>query len=154
MGRKPRVDRSPVCVIDCCTREIVGWNLWHRCRTEDALLALEQAVLKRLPWGSREENVTLTTDNGTQFTSSRFPGNARAARHHPSADGLSSPGRQQLHRTVPSQLEGRGSLDGGVSQLGRSASIDRSLDPGIQSRPASSRSPKSYSPRGLLSFCS
>ncbi|MGH9684192.1 MAG: integrase core domain-containing protein [Candidatus Acidiferrales bacterium] len=33
-----------VCVIDCCTREIVGWNLSHRCRT----------------------------DNGTQFTSTRF----------------------------------------------------------------------------------
>ena len=23
-----------VCVIDCCTGEIVGWNLSHRCRTE------------------------------------------------------------------------------------------------------------------------
>jgi putative transposase len=59
-------------VIDCCTREIVGWNLSHRCRTEDALAAVEQAVLERLPEGSREANVTLTTDNGTQFTSSRF----------------------------------------------------------------------------------
>jgi len=57
-----------VCVIDCCTREIVGWNLSHRCRTEDALAAVEQAVLARLPSGSREANVTLTTDNGTQFT--------------------------------------------------------------------------------------
>ena len=28
-----------VCVIDCCTREIVGWNLSHRCRTEVALRA-------------------------------------------------------------------------------------------------------------------
>src|SRR5215472_14899256 len=53
-----------VCVIDCCTREIVGWNLSHRCRTEDALRAVEQAVLERLPQGSREENLTLTTDNG------------------------------------------------------------------------------------------
>jgi putative transposase len=44
-----------VCVIDCCTREIVGWNLSHRCRTEDALAAVEQAVLERLPAGSREE---------------------------------------------------------------------------------------------------
>src|SRR6202451_1150461 len=61
-----------VSVIDCCTREIVGWNLSHRCRTEDALVAVEQGVLARLPKGSREENVTLTTDNGTQFTSSRF----------------------------------------------------------------------------------
>ena len=61
-----------VSVIDCCTREIVGWHLAHRCRTEDALAAVEQAVLERLPAGSREANLTLTTDNGTQFTSSRF----------------------------------------------------------------------------------
>ena len=78
--------------------------------------------------------------------------NARAARHHPSADGVSSPGRQQLHRKVPSQLEGRRSLDVGVSELGRSTSIDRSLDPGVQSRPASSRSRKSYPARGILEF--
>jgi len=39
-------------VIDCCTREIVGWNLSHRCRTEDALVAVEQAVLERLPEGN------------------------------------------------------------------------------------------------------
>ena len=37
-----------VCVIDCCTREIVGWNLSHRCRTEEALDVVEQAVLERL----------------------------------------------------------------------------------------------------------
>ena len=110
-----------VCVIDCCTREIVGWNLSHRCRTEDALAAVEQAVLARLPEGSREARVTLTTDNGTQFTSTRFIETLEPAGHHASADGVSSPGRQQLHRTVPSQLEGRGSLDGGISQRGRSA---------------------------------
>jgi transposase InsO family protein len=51
-----------VSVIDCCTREIVGWNLSHRCRTEDALAAIEQAVLARL-LDSREAQVTLTTDN-------------------------------------------------------------------------------------------
>jgi len=59
-------------VIDCCTREIVSWNLSHRCRTEEALDAVEQAVLARLPEGSRDARVTLTTDNGTQFTSTRF----------------------------------------------------------------------------------
>jgi putative transposase len=61
-----------VSVIDCCTREIVSRNLSHRCRTEEALDAVEQAVLARLPEGSREARVTLTTDNGTQFTSTRF----------------------------------------------------------------------------------
>jgi putative transposase len=80
-----------VCVIDCCTREIVGWQLSQRCRTEDALAALEQAVLSRLPAGSRESSITLTTDNGTQFTSSRFMAtlarlgitHRRTAYHHP-----------------------------------------------------------------------
>jgi putative transposase len=61
-----------VSVIDCCTREIVSWNLSNRCRTEEALDAVEQAVLARIPEGSREASVTLTTDNGTQFTSARF----------------------------------------------------------------------------------
>jgi hypothetical protein len=41
----------------------VSWNLSHRCRTEEALDAVEQAVLTRLPAGSREARVTLTTDN-------------------------------------------------------------------------------------------
>ena len=48
-------------------------------------------MLERLPEGSREANVTLTTDNGTQFTSSRlletvewlgFP-HRRTSYHHP-----------------------------------------------------------------------
>jgi putative transposase len=93
-----------VCVIDCCTREIVGWNLSHRCRTEDALAAVEQAVLERLPAGSREENVTLTTDNGTQFTSSRFLEtlgrlgitHRRTAYHHPEGNSYI----ERFHRSL------------------------------------------------------
>jgi putative transposase len=93
-----------VCVIDCCTREIVGWNLSHRCRTEDALVAVEQAVLERLPEGSREENVTLTTDNGTQFTSSRFLEtlarlgikHRRTAYHHPEGNSYI----ERFHRSL------------------------------------------------------
>ena len=61
-----------VSVIDCYTREIVGWDLSTRCRTQEALAAVEQAVLDRLPAGSRGAGLTLTTDNGTQFTSARF----------------------------------------------------------------------------------
>jgi len=93
-----------VSVIDCCTREIVGWNLSHRCRTEDALTAVEQAVLERLPEGSREENVTLTTDNGTQFTSSRFLEtlgrlgitHRRTAYHHPEGNSYI----ERFHRSL------------------------------------------------------
>jgi putative transposase len=93
-----------VCVIDCCTREIVGWNLSHRCRTEDALEAVEQAVLERLPRGSREQNLTLTTDNGTQFTSTRFMEtlnhlgitHRRTAYHHPEGNSYI----ERFHRSL------------------------------------------------------
>ncbi|MGO9865274.1 MAG: transposase, partial [Terriglobales bacterium] len=43
-----------------------------RCRTEEALAALNRAVLEVLPFGSRGTGLTLTTDNGTQFTSARY----------------------------------------------------------------------------------
>jgi transposase InsO family protein len=51
---------------------IVGWDLSLRCRTEEALAALNRAVLEVLPYGSRGMGLTLTTDNGTQFTSARY----------------------------------------------------------------------------------
>ena len=93
-----------VSVIDCCTREIVGWNLSHRCRTEDALAAVEQSVLERLPEGSREARLTLTTDNGTQFTSSRFLEtlarlgitHRRTAYHHPEGNSYI----ERFHRSL------------------------------------------------------
>ena len=90
--------------IDCCTREIVGWNLSDRCRTEDALAAVEQAVLDRLPAGSRENDLTLTTDNGTQFTSTRFMEtlaqlgirHRRTAYHHPEGNSYI----ERFHRSL------------------------------------------------------
>ena len=55
--------------IDCCTREIVGWALDVRCRTQEAIAVIETAVAQRgVPAGS----LTLGTDNGTQFTSKAF----------------------------------------------------------------------------------
>jgi len=93
-----------VSVIDCCTREIVGWNLSHRCRTAEALAAVEQAVLERLPAGSRESTLTLTTDNGTQFTSARFMEtlarlgitHRRTAYHHPEGNSYI----ERFHRSL------------------------------------------------------
>ena len=93
-----------VSVIDCCTREIVGWDLSNRCRTEDALTAVEQAVLQRLPAGSREADLTLTTDNGTQFTSTRFLETLarlgitprRTAYHHPEGNSYI----ERFHRSL------------------------------------------------------
>src|ERR1700740_1520280 len=115
-----------VSVIDCCTREIVGWNLSHRCRTEDALNAVEQAVLHRLPAGSREATLTLTTDNGTQFTSSRFLEtlsrlgitHRRTAYHHPEGNSYI----ERLHRSLKEEeiwtAEDRG-LEESRTNIGR-----------------------------------
>ena len=134
-----------VSVIDCCTREIVGWDLSNRCRTEDALIAVEQAVLHRLPAGSRGADLTLTTDNGTQFTSTRFLEtlvrlgitHRRRAYHHPEGNSYI----ERFHRSLK------------VPHPGRSSRQHRSLDRGVQSRPASWGSRKSHSARGLFGFC-
>jgi transposase InsO family protein len=101
-----------VSVIDCCTREIVGWDLSNRCRTEDALAAVEQALLHRLPAGSREANLTLTTDNGTQFTSSRFLEtlgrlgitHRHTAYHHPEGNSYI----ERFHRTLKEYRKSHG----------------------------------------------
>jgi len=77
--------------------QIIPWLAF--CAMPLALVGnLYPLVLERLPAGSREENVTLTTDNGTQFTSSRFPEtlarlgitHRRTAYHHPEATATSN----------------------------------------------------------------
>jgi putative transposase len=60
--------------------------------------------LDRLPEGSRQANVTLTTDNGTQFTSSRFLEilgrlgitHRRTAYHHPEGSSYN----ERFHRSL------------------------------------------------------
>jgi len=65
-------------IIDCCTREITGWNLELRCRDDEAIDIVETAVLRG---GVRPGVLTLGSDNGSQFTSRDF-------RRHLSARGV------------------------------------------------------------------
>ncbi len=93
-----------VSVIDCCTREIVGWDLSLRCRTQEAIAAVERAVLQAMADGSRGSGLVLTTDNGTQFTSTRFVEtlsrlgitHRRTAYNHPEGNGLI----ERFHRSL------------------------------------------------------
>ena len=55
--------------IDCCTREIVGWNLELRCRTDEAIALVDSAAMHR---GIEPGELTLGTDNGSAFTSHGF----------------------------------------------------------------------------------
>jgi putative transposase len=51
-------------IIDCCTREIVGWDLTVRCRAQEAIAVIEHAVAEQ---GIRPGTLTLGTDNGSAF---------------------------------------------------------------------------------------
>ncbi len=52
-------------IIDCCTREIVGWELSLRCRAKEAIAVIEAAVFEQ---GITPGTLTLGTDNGSAFT--------------------------------------------------------------------------------------
>jgi putative transposase len=55
--------------IDCCTREIVGWQLELRCRARESIALVERAVAELgIPPGT----LTLGTDNGSAFTARAF----------------------------------------------------------------------------------
>ncbi len=55
--------------IDCCTREIAGFSLEVRCRTEEAIAVVERAVADH---GIEPGQLVLGSDNGTAYTSRRF----------------------------------------------------------------------------------
>jgi putative transposase len=55
--------------IDCCTREIVAWQLETRCRAKEAIALIERAALER---GIPPRTLTLGTDNGSAFTARAF----------------------------------------------------------------------------------
>lgn len=61
-----------IVVIDCFTREIVGWELSLRCRAKEWLAALDSALNSRFPSGVRGAGLILRTDNGCQPTSKLF----------------------------------------------------------------------------------
>jgi len=56
-------------IIDCCTREIVGWQLELRCRADEAIAVVERAALVH---GIAPGKLTLGSDNGSAFTARRF----------------------------------------------------------------------------------
>lgn len=52
-------------IIDTCTRELVGWQLTVRCRAKEAIEVIERSVSTR---GIQPDQLTIGTDNGSQFT--------------------------------------------------------------------------------------
>jgi putative transposase len=61
-----------VAVIDWYSRKVVGYAIGRDCRSDLWISALEMAVLSEFPNGSREANLFLMSDNGSQPTSKKF----------------------------------------------------------------------------------
>jgi transposase InsO family protein len=61
-----------VVVLDWFTKKIVGWDLSLRSKSEQWMDALNQAVEQELTEGSREYNIMLISDNGSQPTSIKY----------------------------------------------------------------------------------
>lgn len=56
-------------IVDCCTREIVGWELSLRCRADEAISLIERAAAVH---GIQPGELVLGSDNGSAFTARRF----------------------------------------------------------------------------------
>ena len=56
-------------IIDCCTRETVGWSLELRCRADEAIAVVERAAAMH---GIEPGELVLGSDNGSAFTARRF----------------------------------------------------------------------------------
>ena len=84
-------------IIDCCTREIVGWDLTVRCRAHEAIAVIEQAVADH---GVRPGQLTLGTETAPRSPPERPDScsppsgspTAAAATATPRARRSSSPG--------------------------------------------------------------
>jgi len=61
-----------VIVLDWFTKEIVGFDICLRSRTEDWLRALEMGLNNKFPEGVRGKGLRLISDNGSQPTSRAF----------------------------------------------------------------------------------
>jgi len=56
-------------IIDCCTREIVAWQLELRCRADEAIALVERAAAVH---AIEPGELVLGSDNGSAFTARRF----------------------------------------------------------------------------------
>jgi putative transposase len=69
---------SFVPVLDCCTRQVLGWELAHTARAKTAERALESALLQRFGWTrGAPEGLCIRHDNGLVFGSRLFRGIVR-----------------------------------------------------------------------------
>jgi DNA invertase Pin-like site-specific DNA recombinase len=161
-------------VSETCRRFGIAQTLYYCWKDEAEQVPRPAWGEKRGRRGNREGSPHSATgaDAGPQITGDRNPkkrrGGVSCGEVHSQAREMLTQGyaktlvtttlaisRSSISRRLPRIVDPvirRCTLDGRVSQLGRSTSIRHSLDRRVKSRPASSRSPKSHSARGLPGF--
>ena len=86
-------------IIDCCTREIVGWSLELRCRADEAIAVVELAAAEH---GIEPGELVLGSDNGSAFTARRFRAGS------PSSGSATAAAATATPRARPSSRAGSG----------------------------------------------
>src|SRR5215207_124662 len=94
-------------IIDCCTREIVGWGLEVRCRAVEAMEVIERAAASQ---SIAPGMLTLGTDNGSGVHRPQVPRPAGEARDRPPLWWLPRSTEPGVHPVVVPLPEGAGDL--------------------------------------------
>jgi len=91
-------------IIDCCTREIVAWQLELRCRAIEAEQLIERAAAA---YAIAEGELTLGSDNGSAFTARRSRRSSPSSGSPIAAAATATPSRK------PSSRAGSGNSSNG-----------------------------------------
>ena len=108
---RPRSSRSPRPIrptaIDCCTREIVAWQLELRCRADEAIAVVEQAAATH---GIQAGGLTPRKRQRLRLHCETLQGEARRARHPPPPRRLPRPRVAGLHRELVRETQRTGGV--------------------------------------------
>ena len=94
-------------IIDCCTREIVAWQLELRCRADEAIAVVEQAAAAH---AIQPGELVLGSDNGSAFTARRFRARLGELGIRHRRGGYRDPQEPGLHRELVRETQRTGGL--------------------------------------------
>ena len=93
----------PNAIIDCCTREIVAWQLEPRCRADEVIAVVERSAAA---YAIEPGELVLGSDNGSAFTARRF----KAKLAELGIRRLPRPRKPGLHRELVRETQAKGGV--------------------------------------------
>ena len=111
-------------IIDCCTREIVAWQLELRCRADEAIAVVERAAAEH---GIQPGELVLGERQRLGLHRPPLPRPARRARDPPPPRRLPRPREPGLHRVLVRETQRTGGLAERIRDPRRRPPRDRRL---------------------------